>query len=448
MSKSEQGGKQEVASMAWPLAVGMLSFTLMGLVDTLLMGHVSTTAQAGVGLGASLTFACLAFFRGLTTGAQSLVAAADGAGDCERRSRSAGAAVLTGALGGLLVLSCAAAVYESVLQTVVADADVAASCTSYVGVRLWGLPLSLTSFGCLSALQGIGDTKSRMWASLVGNILNVGLDLVLIFGLGPVPAMGEAGAALATVASAAVTCCIYMWRFRRLFGRPRLPGWSVLKSSLQLGFPSGCQSVLNVLAFAVMNLALAKAGPAQLAASQIVLNIASLSFLPGFGVGEAGGVLVGRYLGAGERVTAVKALRSARWLAVWMMSAFGLVFALKGEALASIFSQDLEVVRLTGTLMLFAAAFQLFDAVAMVHLCALRSAGDTRFTLLLTTGAAWGLLVPATLIFGLWLGWGAKGAWLGITLEVAFLAVATGWRVAGLRDGRVGRMDLLLGEPN
>jgi MATE family multidrug resistance protein len=279
-------------------------------------------------------------------------------------------------------------------------------------------------------------------------VLNVCLDLVLIFGLGPVPAMGEAGAALATVASAALTCGIYLWRFGRLFGRPELPGWGVLKNSLQLGFPSGCQSVLNVLAFVVMNLALAKAGPTQLAASQIVLNIASLSFLPGFGVGEAGGVLVGRYLGAGERTTAVKALRSARWLAVWMMSACGLVFALKGEALASIFSQDAEVVELTGTLMLFAAAFQLFDAVAMVHLCALRSAGDTRFTLLLTTGAAWGLLVPATLLFGLYLGWGAKGAWLGITLEVAFLAVATGWRVTGLANGRVGRMDLLLGKRN
>jgi MATE family multidrug resistance protein len=95
--------------------------------------------------------------------------------------------------------------------------------------------------------------------------------------------------------------------------------------------------------------------------------------------------------------------------------------------------------------MLFAAAFQVFDAMAMVHLCALRSAGDTRFTLLLTTVAAWGITVPAALGLGMVLGWGATGAWLGLTVEVIVLALVSGWRVGGLRSGRVGRLDLLLG---
>ena len=88
---------------------------------------------------------------------------------------------------------------------------------------------------------------------------------------------------------------------------------------------------------------------------------------------------------------------------------------------------------------------QLFDALGTVHLCALRGAGDNRFTLAVTASAKWGLLVPLTLAFGLGLGWGAPGAWLGITVEVAVLAAVTGWRVAGLRRGTVGRLDLLLG---
>ena len=109
------------------------------------------------------------------------------------------------------------------------------------------------------------------------------------------------------------------------------------------------------------------------------------------------------------------------------------------------FSQDPKVVEVAGTLMLFAASFQLLDAVAMVHLCALRGAGDTRWSLVATVMTSWGITVPATLFFGLWLGWGAPGAWLGLTLEIATLATITGFRVTGLRKGRVGRLDLLLG---
>jgi len=127
------------------------------------------------------------------------------------------------------------------------------------------------------------------------------------------------------------------------------------------------------------------------------------------------------------------------------MGVCGVAFVAGRGPLASAFTTDPEVALLTGQLLLYAAAFQVIDAVAMVHLCALRSAGDTRFTLLLTTGAAWSVLVPASILLGAVLGWGAPGAWLGMCLELTLLAAVSGWRVAGLHTGRVGRLDLLLG---
>ncbi len=87
------GGKKEVSVLAWPLAIGMLSFTVMGVTDTLLMGHVGTDVQAGVGLATTLAFTFMAFFRGLTGGAQSLISAADGAGNWLRVRQAAGAAL-------------------------------------------------------------------------------------------------------------------------------------------------------------------------------------------------------------------------------------------------------------------------------------------------------------------------------------------------------------------
>lgn len=434
-----------MAAMAWPLAVGLISFTVMGVVDTLLMGQVSTEAQAGVGLANALVFTFASLFRGLATGAQSLVAAADGAGDRVRVERAGGAALLIGVGSGLVAALALEGVRLLALPTFVPEAPVLDAAQDYLAVRVWGMPLDLLCFGLMSALQGLGDTRARMWASIVGNVVNVGLDLVLIFGIGPVPAMGAVGAGVATVAGTLAMLVIYAVRYQRLFGRPRRPTREVVESAVTLGLPAGAQMMLGSLAWTVMNLTLARIGAAHLAASQIVINVVSVSFLPGFGLGEAGGVLVGRYLGAGRPRTAARAVRSARRLALYVMGAFGVVFVVAAEPIAAAFNPDPEVVRLAVQLLWFAAAFQLFDAVAMTHLCALRSAGDTRFTLVLTTTAAWGVTVPLTLLLGLGLGWGAPGAWLGMTLEIALLALLTGQRVEGLRSGRVGRTDLLLG---
>ncbi len=435
--------------MAWPLAVGMLSFTLMGVVDTLLMGHVGTSAQAGVGLAVSVAWTLIAFFRGLISGSQALVAASHGAGDRERLRRAAGAGVLVGLVSGLVSCVLLASFAGPVLGLLVGDSEgataIGAHAVSYLEIRAFGLPLTLTAFGLMSGLQGIGDMRSRMWVSLAGNTINAVADVVLIFGAGPVPALGVPGAAWATVASSGLMCLLYGVQYLRRFGRPRLPSLGVLRDSVSVGLPAGAQSLLAVIAWVMMNVVLARVGPVHLAASEIVIQIASLSFLPGYGLSEAGGVLVGRYLGAGRPRTAARTIRSARWLAVTLMGTCGFVFLVGGEAICSLFTRDPRVAALAGQLMLFAAAFQVLDAVAMVHLCALRSAGDTRFTFVLTTAASWGLTVPLSLSLGLWLGWGAPGAWLGLTLEMGALAGITAWRVTGVRSGRVGRLDLLLG---
>ncbi len=441
----KQGGRNEVTAMAWPLAVGMISFTLMGVTDTLIMGHVGTVAQAAVGLGATFVWTFMAFFRGTASGAQTLVAAADGAGDRDRVVRAGGAGVLMGLVSGVIAAGLLAVATAHALPLMVDDPKMVASATRYLDIRVWGLPLTLTAFGLMSGLQGLGDSKARMQASVAGNAVNIGLDIVLVFGLGPFPRMEEAGAALATVIGAFVMLMVYAWRYRRLFGMPRLPGAEVLRSALTVGLPAGSQALIETIAFATMNIVLARVGPVHLAASGIVLNIVSVSFLPGYALAEAGAILVGRYVGAGSGDAAKRSLRTSRSLALAFMGVCGLLFALCGAEIASMFTRDQEVVALAAQLMLVAAAFQVFDAVAMVHLSVLRAVGDTRYTLLVTSLASWTLLVPAVFALGIWAGWGAVGAWLGLLAEIAFLAAITAWRVPGIYDGRVVQMELLLG---
>ncbi|MEO1335864.1 MAG: MATE family efflux transporter, partial [Myxococcota bacterium] len=131
-----------------------------------------------------------------------------------------------------------------------------------------------------------------------------------------------------------------------------------------------------------------------------------------------------------------------------IMAVFSVVFIVFGQTLVSWFTTDSEVIAISAELMVFAAAFQVFDAAAMAHVCGLRGAGETRFTLMAASVTAWGITVPAALILGLWWGWGATGAWIGMTFEVVALALISGYRIRGLKSGRVGRMELLLGNSN
>ncbi len=441
-----EGGKREVAHMAWPMVVGMLSFTVMGVMDMLFMGGVGTEAQAGVGLATTLFFMFLSFFMGLAGGPGSIVSAADGAKDTLRIRRGGGAGILFGLAGGLITVLLLYVSYRPLLSLMGVEPAIASKTVQYLQARLWGTPFNLISFGLLSAIQGLGDTRTRMWAGLAMNLTNLILNSLLVFGFGPIEPMGAAGAGLATAGSSVVVFLIYARRYLILFGKPILPSREVFWSAFNLGIPTAFQRLFGVAAFTLVSLIVARMGATQLAASEIVLSIISVSFLPGFGIGESAGVLVGRYLGAGKSQVAGRALASARWLAMAFMGACGIVFAVFGEQLAFLFSRDTEVLTLAGNLLLFAAVFQLFDAVGTVHLCAMRGAGDNRFSMILTTVTSWGLFLGGTLLFGVWMDLGVYGMYLALTGEILVLALVSAFRVRGIATGRVGRLDLLLGQ--
>ncbi|MCA9539814.1 MAG: MATE family efflux transporter [Myxococcales bacterium] len=431
--------------MAWPLAVGLLSFTIMAVTDTLLMGRVNTAAQGAVALSGLFALVLVAFFRGLCGGPQAVVAAADGAGDRGRVREAASAGLLFGLGGGLVGLMLLVAAVAWSMDLVFADPELIGPASNYLIVLALGLPFDMGAYGAMSVLQGLGDTRTRMWASVAANAVNIGLDIVLIFGLGPIPALGETGAAVASVAGMVVASGIYLLRYRQLVGPPVRPSRDVVVSAWRLGVPSGAQFLLGVSAFVTTNLVLARVGPAHVAASGIVLEIMTVSFLPGRGLGEAAGTLVGRYLGARRPDAADRAMRSARLLALAIMGAFGVAFFVGADVIAAPFSRDPEVLALCADLLRIAAVLQLFDAAATVHLYALRGAGDMRFTLIVSTASAWLLMVPGTLFFALVMGWGATGAWLGLLLHIAVMGGVTWLRMGGLATGRVGRLDLLLG---
>lgn len=426
-------GLRSVVELAWPICVSMLSYTAMTVADSIFVGRLGTAPLAAIGLAASMIHAGTAFGHGLIGGMRVQVAKATGANHPSEAHAHAwqGLWIAVG-LGWIVALLAPAGPW--IFPVMGGSAEVVAHASDYYWIRTAAAPLVFLYVALSGWFQGRGNTRTPMVASVFANLVNIGLDPLFIFGLGPVPAMGLQGAAIATVigmASGALVLAIIGGR--ELVGGFAWPSRVHLVQIWKVGSPTGVQHVLDVLSFAVFAALLAWSGDAHLAAHVIVVRIAMVSFLPGYAIGEASGVLVGQALGARRPWLARDANRAASQLAVGVMVVCGIVFVLAPDPLVSVFGAEAGVALIARDTLLIAAGLQVADAIATVALGSLAGAGDTRFVMVASVGATWLAKLPLAYALVVWLELGAPGAWLGLTFEIVVLAVIAAWRVRGDR---------------
>jgi multidrug resistance protein, MATE family len=419
--RAPRGTYREVVGVAWPIVVSMLSYTFMGVADIFMVAQLGKTDVAGVGLGVTASFTITAFGWGVMNAVKVVVAQSYGA---NRQARTREAAVqglwlaLLIGLGGLLFLPLSTPLIGALGGT----GRVLDIGSEYFAVRLLGILPMFVSLAAFGYFQGRGDTRTPMLVQVVANVLNVGLDYALIYGLGPVPAYGSLGAAMATVVAFVVQASVGVLLLRRALGPlPRVPLKGV-GQIVNLGLPMGVRFSLEVVGWAVFTGFMARIGEDHLAAHVIAIRIISVSFLPGHGIGEAASVLTGQAVGARSEEAARRVTRAATVLGLITMGAFGVGFLLFGAQIFGLFNPEPGVAEIGRSLLLIGAAFQLFDAVAMVKQGALNGAGDTRFTMIVGVGSSWFLLLPLGYWFCNLAGWGAPGAWVALTLHIVVLA--------------------------
>lgn len=430
-------GPRQVIDIAWPVMVSMLSYTAMSLVDTLYVGRLGTEALAAVGLAIPVVLLLVFFGQGVLRAVKVTVAQATGAEDHETARATAWQAIWAAValsavvLAGLPLLPVAMAWMGAGLA--VTDLAVA-----YGAVRLLGTP-GRYGYQALSGwFQGRGDTRTPMVAMVLANVINIVLDPILIFGWGPVPALGVGGAALATCIGECAGTAWLFWRLQPIVrGVSRRPARALLARIWDLGLPLGVQGVTDVLAFTVFAAILARVGEDHMAAHVIVVRIIMVSFLPGHALSEAAGVLVGQAVGANRPELAREALRWCLIIGVSFMLAMGGVFWLTPGPLIDAFGVSADVRLIALDLMVLAAFFQVFDAVAMVGYGALSGAGDTRFVMRMSLFVSWGIKVPLVWLLAGPLDLGAVGAWGGMTGEILVLSLLVWGRTRG--DAWLGR---------
>ena len=410
-------------ALAWPLVVAEVGWMAMGIIDTIMVGRLPSSAVAigAVSLGSILFSTCSIFGGCLLLGLDTVVSQAYGAGrvsDCHRSLYSALylCAPLAPALMAVTAAVAAGFPHFGVNPELLPQA------TRYIRILNWGtLPL-LLYFAFRRYLQGIGVVKPVMFTLISANVINLFGNWILIYGHLGFPAMGTDGSAWATFAARVymvavlVLTALYYDRARRsgLFQVPRAPDWARLARLLRLGLPAATQVTLEIGVFALATTLIARLDAASLAGHQIALNLASLTFMVPLGISSAAAVRVGHLIGAGDPAGAGRAGWSALACGFAFMGSAAIVFLTIPARIARLYTSDPAVVRVTVTLLAIAAAFQLFDGCQVVAAGALRGTGNTRTPMLCNLVFYWFVGLPLGVLLCFRFGYGAAGIWAGL----------------------------------
>src|SRR5215467_13391195 len=411
--------------LALPLALAELSWVAMGLVDTMMVGRLpySAVAIGAVSLGTIFFYTIGIFGSSIMLGLDTLVSQAYGAGkleDCHRAFFNALYIALW--LAPALVLLIFAAL--PLLNHAGVDPQVLAYTVPLVKVLTW-------------------STLPVVFAVISANAVNLIGNWVLVYGHLGFRGLSVTGSAWSTLTSRiymvtmlAVAAIFYdrkrasgLWKASR-----RLDG-QITRELLRLGVPAATQLLLEVSAFSVTTVLIARLGALPLAGHQIALNVASVTFMVPLGIGAAAAVRVGHAIGAQDYFAAARAGWMALLFGASFMSCSALVLSLFPRAIARVYSPQIEVIRTGASLLIVAAVFQLFDGLQVVATGALRGAGDTRTPMFANLLGYWVFGMPLGAVLCFKFGFGAVGFWTGLCVALILIgsSLLIFWRRMMLR---------------
>jgi MATE family multidrug resistance protein len=417
---------KDTLKLAGPIVLNQVGHMSMGLVDTMVAGHISTNALAGLGLAANFFWTFTSVCVGCLLALDTYFSQSIGARDETRLSRYFrqsfwSCALVT--LASTLAILLAFWVYRS---TTAPTASREAA-EAYLRIIIWCVPSLFFYF----VLQRYWQARHRVLPFtlivVVANILNLAACLALGLGRWGFPRMGVEGLALATLfcryAMLAAGLAFTWWHLRPASLKPSPIDWRVQREFFKLGLPAAGHTFLEVGAFGIATLVVSVLGPVSLAAHHICLMMAAFTFMFPVGFSSAAAVRVGLFIGAEQPARA----RLAGWLCIGVsisvMSLFAMGYLALPRFLLSIFTADPAVIELGIKILVLVALFQIADGIQVSTTGALRGLGNTRTAMLANLFGHYpiGLLLGLVLCFGF--GFGAVGLWSGLAAGLVAVAL-------------------------
>lgn len=428
-----------VWALAWPTIVGFGAQTLVRFADFVMVGGLGPEALAAVGLGGQVYWLVQAVANLVPTGLAAVIARSVGAGDFSRCDAAFRQAILLSTVLAIATTLIGLPFTDAVIALYGVEPAVVSMGGDYMYWMLWGsLPFSL-SFVFGGASRAAGDVRTPLYVGLVVNVLNIGLNWVLIYGNLGAPALGVAGAAMASTIAMFAQVVIFFWlwlagRFViKPYGGSFRPDRALCTRLLMIGYPAAIEQLLFHVGLLGFQRIMSLYGTAAIAAYNVGAQILSLSFIPGIGFSTAASTLVGQFLGEGSPEAASRAGWQATTGAVVSMSLIGLLILAFARPLAMIFSDDLEVVELTIDFIWILGAVQPLMAIEFAVGGSLRGAGDTFYPMLTVfIGLFLGRLIPAA-VAGVLLGAPLQLVWCALIGDYAMKATLLIRRFRGER---------------
>lgn len=421
--------------LAYPVMISMLGQVMTGVADSIMIGWTGAVPLAASSL-ANVFFSVLLFFGvGVSYAITPLVAEASGAGDSKRIIEALRHGLL---INGVVAVILMALVFggQGALRHIGQPTDVVELAIPYLLIITLSIFPTMVFQSFRQFAEGLHRTRMAMVIMIAGNLLNVGLNYVLIYGIWIFPELGLNGAGWATliariVMAAWMAAYVYYGRWFTAYRDGfRMGDYSrdLINRMLHIGIPAGAQFIFEAAAFGFSAVMMGWLSANTLAAHQIAINLATVSYMTTSGLGAAATIRVGTFLGQRDGLAVRRAGFTLIGLAVLVMLLWAVAFITGNHFLPGLYIDDAAVLSIAAPLMVIAGFFQLSDGMQVVCAGALRGLQDVKVPSLLIFVAYWVLALPIGYLLAFPMGYGAIGIWLGLLLGLTLTAAAMVWR--------------------
>jgi MATE family multidrug resistance protein len=418
-----------IIKLSYPIIIGQIGIVLMGVADVVMIGQLNATNLAAAGLANSVYFLVSIIGIGTLSAVSAMVAKAKGAGHTNETAILFGQSIWA-ALALSAFVSSVLLVLTFNLEWFGQSEEVTHLTKSYLHILNAGTFFMLLFTGIKQFSDGLSITKPSAVITIAGLLLNVVLNWVLIYGKFGFPRLELDGAGYATSFTRLIMALVMFVYIIRgsvyeqwLKVKDNNGGLFFFKEIFRIGLPSGMQYFFEVGAFASAAIMIGWFGKEQLAAHQIAINLASVTYMVATGLSTGGSIAVGDAWGRKNKKDLMMSGKAALIMSILFMGGTALLFAVFNTFFVGLYIDDVLVGGMAANLLLIAALFQLSDGVQCVSLGVLRGINDTKIPTVYTVIAYWVIGIPVGWVLAKYFNLGLYGIWFGLSLGLTFSAV-------------------------
>jgi MATE family multidrug resistance protein len=430
---------KETIFLSVPLIISQVGHIVTGLVDSYFLGKIGKTEQAAGFLANNFFVLLLVFSIGMSFGLTPLTTQATVNGnEKDQASLLKNGFVLNLALSILLFIILYFA--SPLLYYIQQPEDVVKLAIPFFQVLIFSIIPCSIFFTGKQFTEGRNNTTIAMYISIAGNVMNVILNYILIYGKFGFPEMGYMGSCWASCFARmimAISFILFIYNNSTFAGISKILkevkiNFYDIKKLFTIGFGSALQFTFEVAAFVCCALLIGRFGKEQIDAHGIALGIASFTYMFGSGIGGASTILVGKYKAENNLTELKNTISTSLICTVTVTLFFGLIFMIFNHALAQMFNSDPQIIQLASSLLVIAGFFQLFDGLQVTQLGILRGMEDVKIPTIITLVGYWLICLPMAYLLGIYFNYQAIGVWLAILIGLCFVAVFLFFRIRKL----------------